>query len=640
MTPPVDLRTIRHALRPDPILDPATWADAHRVLTTAETATPGQWRTERTPYLREPMQRLAAHDPTPRVVLMFPSQVGKTEVALNWLGYTIGASPCPFMMLQPTVGDAETVSKQRIKHLVETASLRGLVADPRARDSGNTTLAKEFPGGILYMVGSNSPAGLAGKPMGRLHADEPDRYPPSAGSEGDPLELARKRLSSWGARSKELVTSTPTVKDASRIEAEYNASSRGVWEMPCPHCGTYHALTWACLHWTGEPAEPETFDAWCECPACGGRIVETDKAAMLPAGRWKHERPERLATCWGGTMTALSAPVGGVQWRVLVGEWLAATARAKVGDTAALRTFVNTRLAETWEDRGEQVDASTVQSRVERIDVQALPERVRMVTAGVDVQDDRLEVEVVAWAAGMESWSLGYFVIPTDPLDAETWKALTAIRRQAYRTQTGQVLRVAACAIDTGYRTQAVYDYARTYARERVFAIKGNDQRSKTIWEAKVRKGGKAKDKGRFHLVAVNDAKDAVARYFKITAAGPGYCHVPDDRDASWFEQLTAEHRTKIRKDGRDVWVWRKRAEHLRNEALDCRVYALAACHAMLTAGVSLGAVQSAEPAAVVVPQVQPIAVPTPTLDTPPPTRHDVGARRVSRQGLDGTSDW
>jgi len=626
--------------RADPPLTVDAWADAHRILTTAETARPGQWRTQ--PFQVEPLRRLSSDDPCQRVVLMLPAQVaGKTEIGLNWIGYTIDVSPCPIMMLEPTLADAETVSKQRIKHLVECQTLRGKVADPRSRDSGNTLLIKEAPGMVLYLAGANSPAGLAGKPMGRLIADEVDRYPESAGTEGDPLALARKRLSSWGPRAKELVISTPTVAEHSRIETEYNASTRGRWAVPCPHCGAYQPLEWGTpethgLRWTID-ADGQVVEAWYECRACHARIEETRKGAMLTAGRWEHEHPDRPA--WGGHMTALSAPVGSVTWPSLVREWLDATARAKVGDTSLLRVFINTRLAETWEDRGEQVDATTVQSRVETFDAQALPERVRAVTIGVDVQDDRLELEVVAWAAGMESWSLGYYVIATDPLDAETWTALDAIRAATYRTVDGRILRAAVCCVDSGYRTQAVYDYAARHKRG-VFAVKGNDG-AKTIWEAKVRKGGRNKDRGRFHLVGTNTAKDAVAAYFRVSQPGPGYCHVPTEREPSWFEGLVAESRKRITVQGKAVWVWRKRAEHLRNEPLDCRVYALAGVHCLLAAGVRLGdpvPVQPSEPSSMPVTEAK--VIPVPSLDNPPAPRHDVGARRVSRQGLEGSEDW
>ncbi len=591
MNLPDAIRQTCECWRPDPVLTPDEWADAHYSLGSGESAKPGQWVTRA--YQREPLQALGAYNPTRRVVLQWPAQAsGKSAIGLIWAGYTAAVSPCPMLMVQPREIDAEDFSKTRLAPMAALPVLKGKIADPKSRDSGNTILLRSFPGGSWRLTASNSPAGFRGKPIARLWFDEPDGYPPSAGTEGPPVKLGRARLSSWGPRAKELMTCTPTVKNASRIEEEYLLSSQGEWNVPCPHCGEMQPLVWSGLKWDGTPGLPG-FDVWYECAACAARIDEHQKTALIDRGRWIHAHPERLGDVWGGHMTAIATPYGGLEWRTLVEEWLHATARAKVGDTEPLKTFVNVRLAETWEDRGEQVDAGTVAGRVEPIDGQALPERVRVVTAGVDVQDDRLEVEVVAWAAGLESWSLGYYVIPTDPLDAETWRALDALRATTYRTTTGRALRAAVTCVDSGFRTQAVYDYAK---RTRgVFAVKGNDQRSAPIWEKKARKGGKGKNLGRFNLVGVNTAKDAVAAYFRVRVAGPGYCHVPTDREPGWFEQLTAEHRVKTTVSGRDVWVWRKRASHLRNEALDCRVYALAALHAVLSTGTTLGAVQPAE---------------------------------------------
>jgi len=538
------------------------------------------------------MRDLALHSTVRRVVLMWCSQVAKSEICNNLIGYVADWVPCPIMMLRPTIDDCEGYSKQRLRHLFASPTLSGKVQAPRSRDSGNTLMLKEFPGGMLILAGANAPARLASWPVRVLVADEIDRYPPSAGTEGDPLALARARLTAFGDRAKVLLTSTPTLKDSSRIETEYNASSRGHYHVACPECGHRQALKWPNLHWSGEPGRA-SFAVWYECEDCHGSIDEHHKGAMLAGGVWVHDDPDNPTR--GYHLNALCAPVGSITWGDLVREWLAANVRAKIGDTSLLQVFVNTRLAETWEDRGQVVDSTSIANRGEEwADV---PAGVKCITIGADVQDDRVECEVVGWGAGMESWSLGYHVIPTDPLDAGTWQALDTIVLREWRTVDGRRLKAAATCVDSGYRTQAVYDYARARSRWRVFATKGVSGQGKAIWDRKARKGGKNKTGGTFRLVGVDAAKDAVAAYLRILAPGPGYCHFPQDRatkQPDYFTQLTSEKRVPVTdRNGRRRWEWRLPVDGRRNEALDCRVYALAALHSLLAAGARL---ESPEP--------------------------------------------
>ena len=612
------LRASADALRPDSAVDPAAWADAHRILTTAETARPGRWRT--LPFQREPLARLAAGDPCQRVVLMWPAQAaGKTEIGLNWLGYTISSSPCPIMFLEPTLADAEMLSKQRIKHLVDAPALRGLVADPRARDSGNTLLAKEFPGGVCYLAGANSPAGLAGKPMGRLIADEVDRYPPSAGTEGDPLELARKRLSSWGPRAKELVISTPTVKGDSRIETEYLASTQGEWEVPCPHCGAYQPLDLGTpdthgLRWRLDD-DRQIADVWYECRDCHARIDETAKGPMLAAGRWTHAHPERPT--WGGHMTALSAPVGSVTWGAIAGEWLAATARAKVGDTSLLRVFLNTRLAQPWEDRGEQVDVGKLELRAEP-KWERLPIGVRVLTAGVDTHDDRYDVSIYGWGVGLERWLVGHFKVMLDPQFPESAQALdAALLTPTWEREDGARLIVASVCVDAGgHRTQNVLEYASARHRRRrgVVAIIGARVQSAPIWKARAGKSSKVKG-GTYHVVGRHASADAVQASLRITQPGPGYLHVQDGTPAYWYAEMTAQKLVRStvqrgRDKGRHEWHYEPVTSGADDHAWDCARLALAAMHRLVSMGLQVettNAPRGVEPAPVVTADVQPV---------------------------------
>lgn len=582
--------------RPPPRYDPASWAGDRRILTTAESANPGRWDNSKRPYLVEPMQRLALHDPCSRVVLLFASQMGKSEIGNNWIGYVVDHAPCPLMMLRPTLDDCEGYSKQRLKHLFAGPSLRGKVADPRARDSGNTLLDKTFPGGILVLAGANSAARLASWPMRCLFADEVDRYPPSAGPEGDPLQLARMRLSDSGERAKELITSTPTTSSASRIAKEFDASSQARWEMPCPHCGEMQELVWRSpaddgseahrLRWTGDPGvDGAGFDVWYDCPACHGQIREHHKTLMLAAGRWVHAHPERRTR--GYRINALAAPIGSVSWRMLVAEWIAATERAKAGDRSLLRVFVNTRLAQTWADEGDdEVQASPLlaRARMEVYTPDALPLGVRVITCGVDVHPDRLEAQVVGWGIGplgIEAWTVEYRVIAGGPIPDDDgkmdWDHLDDLRATRYRRADGTEIQIALTFVDLGggdkQRIEDGYRYTRSRSPRQVVGIFGRDG-PRPVVEREARKDEKRRN-AHYRIVGVDAAKAYLYEHLQITS-GPGCIHFPATLDESFFAQLTAEHREwTVNQKGRRVAVWKQHRE--RNEALDTWIYAYAA---------------------------------------------------------------
>ena len=607
------------AIKPPAAYDPASWAAARRELGTAESAKPGRWDNATTPYAVEPMVMMSPDHPCPRVVLMFASQLVKSEICNNVIGYYIDWQPRPIMMLLPTIEMAEIYSKNRIAPMLAGPAFVGKISEPRARGGGNTLLLKEFPGGMFLMAGANAPGKLASWPMGVLIADEIGRFPDSAKAEGSPLHLARVRLSSYGeSRAKELDTSSPGIKGRCAIEREYSSSSQAQYFVPCPHCGAHQVLSWSGLHWEGDISQATASRAWYECEACHAEIDEHHKTAMFSQGAWRHTHPFRDVK--GYQINALYAPVGRVGWRLLAAEFVEATARAKLSDTSLLQVFVNTRLGETWEDRGETVDTAALSTRP-RFDAGAVPAGVRCITLGVDTQDDRLEVEAVGWGFGHESWSLGYYVIPTDPLDTATWSALDDLVLRTWVTADGRTLKPAASCVDSGgHRVQSVYEYAGKRTRWRVFAVKGL-YGSGPIWDKTIRRGGKNKNLGRFHVVGVDTAKDAVAAYLRVDAPGPGYCHFPADRDQGYFDQLTSEKRMK-KKDyrGRERWGWHKTNAGSRNEALDCRVYALAALHSLIVSGMKL------DPPRSTLLEATPPATPAPPLITdslpkPPPPR-------------------
>jgi len=575
-------------LAPPPPLDVSEWADAHIRLSSKTSAEPGPYRSARTPYAIEPMQRLSEGDRCERVVLMWGSQLGKSSVGNNWLGYIMAHAPGPSMMMQPTVEMAETYSKQRIAPMISDApTLRRLVADPKSRDSGNTLTLKEFPGGMLKIVGANAPSPLASMPIRYVFADEIDRFPASAGSEGDPLELAAKRTTSFPNR-KLLITSTPTVKGASRVESEYLRTGQRVYEVPCPHCGTYQHLQWEHLHWNDrDPAS-----VYYECAGCDDPIYDRHKATMLPRGRWVATVPEAEdGRVYGYHLSSLYAPAGWTpaSWPSLVAEFLQCD-----GDPKLLQVFVNTRLAETWDEfRDDDIDETGLAERAEEYAAE-VPAGVAVLTAGVDVQIDRVEVEVVGWGPGEESWSIDYAVIPGDPSGPMLWDDLRVYLERVWQHETAGPMTLAAACIDAGYMSDHVQAFAHAHRRRRWYAIKGVAGPKRPLWPKRGRKGNR-KGAARVYNVGVDTGKDMLWARLQRVEAGAGALHFPAGRDLGWYQQLLAERPVVRYSKGRPIREWRA-VGSARSEALDCRVYASAALHSLLAVGRSLESLHAALP--------------------------------------------
>lgn len=544
------------------------------MLTSVTSAEAGRWRTERTPYLREVMQALSAASRVERVVLMKGAQLGGTEAGLNWLGYVIHHAPGPMLLVQPTVEGAKRVSKQRIDALIESCpELSERVKDPRSRDSGNTQLMKEFPGGVVILTGANSAVGLRSMPVRYLFLDEVDGYPGDADGEGDPVALAMQRTVTFINR-KIYLCSTPTIKGFSRIEAAYLESDQRVYEVPCDHCGQYSQILWRDIRWPeGRPEEA----AW-HCPHCGGIHPEYRKPALLAAGRWTPRAAGDGKTA-GFHLSSLYSPW--LTWAEIAQEH-----QAVKDDPVRLKVWVNTKLAETWEDRdGESLDAEGLMARREAYGP-AAPASVAVLTCGVDVQDDRIELEVVGWGRDEESWSIDYKVLWGDPSAPQLWDELDAYLSQRFAHETlAQGLAIEAACIDTGgHHTLSAYAFCRGKERRRIWAIKGGAGK-RPIWPKRPSKA----NKGRVSLftIGVDAAKEAIYARLKKTGSGPGAMHFPMDRDAQYFEQLTAERiRTRYVKGFPQRFWWKP--DGRRNEALDCRVYAYAALHGLLSMGLNL----------------------------------------------------
>ena len=495
-----------------------------------------------------------------QVVVMAGAQLGKSEVIINIVGFHIEHDPAPILLMQPTVEMAQSFSKDRISSglLATTPSLKGKVKDPRARDSGNTTLHKTFPAGALSMVGANSPAGLASRPIRIVLCDEVDRYPLSAGEEGDPIALASKRAMTFWNR-KIVLVSTPTERGASRIEAAYEETDKRKFYIPCPHCDEMQILKWSNVKW--EDKRPETAAYYCE--ECGAAWSDAQRNKSVSQGEWRAAGEFRGVA--GFHISALYSP-----WVTIfdaVDEFLKAKR-----DPMRLKTWVNTFLGETWEEQGDRIDEFDLMDRREDWG-EDLPEEVLMMTAGIDVQDDRLEIEVVGWGRGEESWSLSYDTLYGDPSTSELWIRLDSLLQKTFTHPLhGEMVIRSSCIDSGGHYTQQVYNYARQRTGRRVFAIKGIGGEGKPII------GRPSKNNiGKINLfpVGTDTAKELVYARLKMTDEGDGYCHFPEDRNAEYFRMLTAEKKITKYFKGRPKREWVKIRQ--RNEALDCRVYATAA---------------------------------------------------------------
>lgn len=571
-------------LKLDPRLTVSEWADKYRFLSQKAAAEPGPWRTSRTPYLQEIMDCLSSNNPIQRVVFQAGAQIGKTECGNNWFGYVVHQAPGPMMIVQPTVDLAKRLSKQRLAPTIEESPvLRERIAEARARDSGNTMLVKEFLGGVLILTGANSAVGLRSMPVKNLFLDEIDAYPSDVEGEGDPVKLAERRTTTF-ARRKILMVSTPTIKDISRIEKEYLLSDQRKYYVPCPHCGNMDYIRWGNI--VMEDLNPKTAKLLCCVKdergnitgGCGVLIEEHYKTEMLMKGEWRATAPSDGRTA-GFHLSSLYSPLGWKSWAEICEEFLNAR-----NDPPMLKEWVNTVLGETWEEEySAKIGAEGLAERVEEYKLLSVPEGGLLLTAGVDVQDNRLAVSVRAWGEGEESWLINWLEIYGDPARPEVWEQLDSVLDQDYPHINGTIMKIRASGIDTGgHFTHEVYSYCRQRKHRGRIALKGQSQPGKPAIGKPSRQDVNYKNqtikKGvDLWPVGVDTIKSVIyGRLKNPLKTGTGVYHFPLETPLEYFKQLTAEKQITKYRNGFPVRVWMKK-EGVRNEALDCEVYAYAA---------------------------------------------------------------
>jgi hypothetical protein len=570
----VDALWARH-FAPPADLTVEQWADERLILPREMAAEPGPMRLARTPYLRQIFADLA--DPrVEQLDLMFGTQLGKSTALIALMAYVVDHEPAPIMLVQPTLDLGKKFSKQRVAPLIAAnACLATKIRESRSRDSGNTTLVKEFPGGILVITGANSPAGLASMPVKILLFDEVDDYPDDAGGQGEPVKIATARQDTFARRKRVKASSPKRPKGRSTIERGFEQGTGCDYYVPCPHCDHAQTLKWSNVKWSSEP-EPAPDTAVYVCESCGVLIEEHHKPWMLEQGEWRAARPDAPTRSY--RLNSLYSPLGWLSWKSLVVEWLEAQIERDRGNLLPLRTFINTRLAETWEEQAEKLAANELQEAATDYTLKIVPREGLLLVAGVDVQDDRFEIDV--WAIGEfgdDWWIVDSRVIPANPGLESDWAKLDAALQERYEHAAGQTMGIEAAAVDTGgHYTHDTYRFVRKLPSWRkVAAIKGQDRpgmpvlgKASTVdvnW-----RGGVVKHGVKLWMVGVNAAKDLL--FSRIRA---GRVHTSRQLPTTWFEQLAAEHRITVRTARGERTVWAKKTAGARNETLDKAVYAL-----------------------------------------------------------------
>ncbi|WP_235906592.1 phage terminase large subunit family protein [Porcincola intestinalis] len=549
------------------------WADKNRVLVSESSAEPGRWRTDRAPYQREIMDSFTQPGIW-QIVIMASAQVGKSEIELNMMGCAIDNDPGPMLYIQPTDNVADDYSKRRIQPMIDACPrLRRKVYKQRSRDTTNTITMKTFPGGSLAIIGANSPADLSSKPVRYIFMDETDRFPPSAGTEGDPQELAERRTETFRHNRKIVKTSTPTIKGHSKIETDYMNGTQEEWRTECPHCHTFSFIKFENIKFEKEPVKNEQGEedykvlsvGW-ECPVCK-RVIPEHEAKRLPA-KWVSNNPGALDNgIRSFRLNAFMSPWS--SWKDIVWKFL----KAKK-DPDKLKVFHNTVLGETWEVHIKNGLEYELYKRREHYDAE-VPTGVLVLTMGVDTQDNRLEYEVVGWDREGQSWGISRGIIPGRADAPGVWEEIDQLIDREWQLKNGMQMKILATFVDSGgHFTQDVYRECARRQTKRVWAIKGEPGEGKEYCHPMKRSGDTVK-----FMIGVDDGKGGIMYEAGVKEPGPSYMHFPIDYragyDREYFKGLISERMIIKRRNGQSVVTWEKFYE--RNEPLDCRNYARAA---------------------------------------------------------------
>lgn len=564
-------QVIARAIAPRRPLTVSQWADAERVLSSKGSAEPGRWRTARNPLLREPMDCFSSRSGVHEVWMMFDIQSGKTECALNIVGYVMDHNPGPVMVCLPGENGAKAWIAQKLNPMLETSpAIQRALTSAASRDSANQRDFKDFAGGQLFLEHAGSPQRLKSKSVRTLIVDETDGFASALNSGDDPISLLEGRTSAFPGTFKRLYIGTPEIQGLSRLEKGYEKSDQRSYHVPCPHCGHFQSLKWEGLHWP-----PDASTCWYTCCECGAVIDEHHKPQMLAAGHWVPKYPERKIR--GYRRNCMYHSLGlGPRWLEFVHMW-----REAQGDPAKLKTFINDRLAQPWEDPAMRaVKHNLVADRAEPYKLRLAPAGVLAITAGVDTQDNRLAAQIIGWGRNLASWTLDYIELPGDPAEDDVWVALTDLLNRPIEHVAGGLLPIEATAIDAGgHRTEAVKAYVRKRLIRRPLCIFGAVPNNAPVlskgkledvnWRGNLDKRGVV-----IHHVGTVGIKHAL--YARLSADSDKQ---PDARLVHFSDELPREFFPGLISETYDPRKNRFVKTTTRNEPLDCYVYAYAATH-------------------------------------------------------------
>lgn len=536
------------------------WAATYRYVSPQRTARPGLWSNDVVPFAAGVMDAVLEPD-IQKIVFMKSSQVAGTEILINILCYFIHIDPSLMLYIAETEDKARDWTGEAFDPTItESPVLRERLRDATSgKSADNNQRIKRFAGGQLTIGWASSPAQLSSRPARIIAFDEVDAFKPT--SEGDPVKLAEARTKTFMESRKIILNSSPRNAETSIIEREYLAGDQREYYVPCPHCDEYQTLRWANVKWDDDPRE-----AYYVCDVSGCVIEHEEKLGMIALGRWIAGKPRNGTASF--RINEIYSPF--TTWGDMAADFLQAKKHPET-----LRVFVNTRLGETWKQE-ERIEYADLQISREEYEAE-VPAGVKLLTAGVDVQGDRLEAEIVGWGQDLESWSIDRRVIYGDPGQQEVWQELKDYLTQTWTGETGD-FTLAGAAIDTGgHHTSQVYRFCHANKGRRFFAIKGS---SDPFAPLIARQGYAGKNpKVRLFSIGTNAGKDEVFSFLKVSEPGPGFCHYPaDDRyDEDYLRQLCSEKKVPKIRSGREYWIYEKVSPSARNEALDIRVYAIAA---------------------------------------------------------------
>lgn len=557
-------------LQPPPDMTLTQWADEFRVLSKKTSAEPGRWRTSKAPYQRDIMNAISDMS-VQKVVVMSAAQIGKTDgFILNPIGYFMHYDPAPIMIMQPNLQMGESFSKDRLSPMInDTPVLRDKVND-KSRNSGNTILHKEFPGGHITIVGANSPSGLRSRPIRILLADEIDGYPATAGKDGDPLLLASKRLTTFWNK-KEVFISTPTVKGASRIDVEFENSTQEIWHIPCPSCGELQALEWAQVSFDKDNLNEINY----VCAKCGVVHSEVEWKEQFNKGKFIPRYPERKVR--GFYLNSLASLF--VEWKEIVEKFVVANEEKKKGNIELLKAWTNTEMGQTWEEEGSEIEHDALYKRREKYNCE-VPAEVICLTAGVDTQDDRFEIEVVGWGVDRESWGIKYQILYGDLKQQRVWDDLDTFLNQTFTRSDGAKLKIVRTCMDAGgHFFNQVCKFCKDRFARGIFPIRGKGGFD-VPYIPRPSKNNRVQTP--MFTLGVDTGKALIYQSLSVEEDGANYCHFPREKEKGYTEEyfkgLTAERMVLTYKKGKAQYVWKlKENGTKRNEPFDCRNYAQAA---------------------------------------------------------------